>query len=234
MLRTTAVLFLVFFSVVLAGQDTVNFTDAAGRRQGFWRKIDSAGKVVYEGRFADGIRQGEFRYFYPDGKLKAVSVVSGNGKKSETVSYFPNGKKMASGSYLEGKKDGAWKFFRETDGTLVSEETYVAGEVNGLSKVYYSEGRLAEQHYYRKGKKDGLWEQYFIDGRLKLRGAFRAGEQQGEMMLYYNSGRPMIEGSYSGGHQEGTWIYYAEDGNTSKIEIYSKGILLRTDPPEPK
>ena len=230
MLRFSILTLFILFSFVTFGQDTLNLTDSKGHRQGPWLKLDSAGRIVYEGRFKDGIPDGEFRYYYPDGKLKTMTVISNKGKRAVTVSYFPNGRKMAAGNYLDEKKDSTWQFFSESNGTVVSQEAYLAGAVNGLSKVFYPEGGLSELHYYRNGTRDGLWEQYYLDGKLKLRGAYKAGEKQGSFKTWYNSGRLMIEGQYSQGHQDGTWTYYNEKGIVSKKEVYEKGDLMKVEP----
>jgi len=227
MLRISALLLLVFFSVILTAQDTVNITDRNGRKQGYWRKSDSAGRLVYEGRFRDGVPCGEFRYYYPGGNIRTVSMISGQGNRAVTVSYFPNGRKMAAGNYINEKKDSTWQFFSESNGTLVSLETYRAGILNGLSKVFYPEGGLSELHYYKNGILDGLWEQYYLDGKLKLRGIYKAGEKQGLFRILYNSGVPMIEGQYVHGHQDGTWTYFNEKGIITKIEIYGNGVLVK-------
>ncbi|MCX6305745.1 MAG: hypothetical protein NT040_12350 [Bacteroidetes bacterium] len=231
MFRISIITLLTFFSCILYGQDTVNIKDSRGLRQGYWRKLDSAGRMVYEGRFRDGVPTGSFRYYYPNGKLKTVSSISDKGRRATTVSYFPGGRKMAEGNYLDEKKDSTWQFFSESDGTLVSTESYQAGMISGLSKIFFPEGGLSELVYYKHGIKDGLWEQYFLDGKLKLRGAFREGEKQGAFTVFYNSGRLFISGQYSQGHQDGTWTYYDEKGVVSKKEIYEKGKLLKTVPP---
>ncbi len=225
MIRIIIGTLITFFSLCLFAQDTLNVTDNKGKRQGFWRKVDTAGKVIYEGRFRDGIPNGEFRYFYPDSKLKTVSKISARGRRAETVSYFPNGKKMAVGNYLDEKKDSIWQFFSETTGTVVSAETYQHGLINGLSQVFYPDGVLSELQHYKNGVKDGLWEQFYLDGKLKLRGAWQAGEKAGAFRTFYNSGQPMIVGQYSFGHQDGTWIYYDEKSAITKKEFYDMGRL---------
>ncbi len=229
MFRISIVILFVISFAHLAAQDTVNIKDGKGRRQGYWRKLDSAGHKVYEGRFKDGLPDGEFRYYYPDGKLKTVSMVSNQGKRAVTTSYFRNGRKMAAGNYLNEKKDSTWQFFSESNSTIVSEESYQAGIIVGQSKVFYPEGGLSESHYYKNGIRDGLWEQYYLDGKLKLRGAFKAGEKQGAFKTYYNSGRTMMEGQYSQGHQDGEWIFYNEKGALSKKEIYENGKLVKAE-----
>ena len=217
------------YSVVISAQDTVNITDSRGRRQGYWRKADSAGKVIYEGRFRDGAPAGEFRYYYPDGKVKTISRMTDRGKRAETVSFFPNGNKMAAGRYVDEKKDSLWQFFSESNGTVVSEEIYRAGIVDGRSKVFYPDGGLSELHDYKNGVKNGAWEQYYLDGKLKLRGSYLDGEKSGPFKTFYDSGLPMISGQYTLGRQDGQWIYFDEKGEVSKKEVYDQGKLLKVE-----
>lgn len=228
MFRYLPFILLCFFTPALFGQDTINHTDAGGLKQGFWQKKDSAGMTVYTGRFIDGQPTGEFRYYYPGGKLKAVSMFSENGKRSSTVSYYKNGLKMASGCYLNEKKDSIWQFFNEYDGGLVSSETYKNGIREGVSKIFYADGSVSETFNYKNGLKSGLWEQFYLDGKLKLRGSFVNGEKQGSLTIFYNSGQAMISGHYLAGHQDGTWNYYTEKGELTKQELYDKGTLIKS------
>jgi len=63
----------------------------------------------------------------PDGTLKAVSVLSEDGKIARTQSFAGNGRKIAEGNYREEKKDSTWKYYSDLDGILISEETYLSG-----------------------------------------------------------------------------------------------------------
>jgi antitoxin component YwqK of YwqJK toxin-antitoxin module len=231
MMRVAIFLFASFFSLALWAQDTINKADGQGKKHGYWRKTDSAGKVIYEGRFLHGIPAGEFRYFYPDGKVKTISLVSDNGRKAQTTSFFPNGKKMAEGRYLNEKKDSIWQFYSESTGSIVTRESYMAGLINGLSEVFFSEGGLSEKQAYKEGKKDGVWEQYYSDGKLKLRGYYRAGDKVGPFIANDLMGRIMVSGQYSDGHQDGTWTYFDEKGKITKMEYYRAGLLDRTETP---
>jgi antitoxin component YwqK of YwqJK toxin-antitoxin module len=234
MQRIFFLIIITVYSCIGFCQDTLNVIDIHGLKQGFWRKQDSVGHVIYEGRFRDGVPTGEFRYYYSTGKIKTISMVSGNGKKAVTTSYFTNGRKMAAGNYLNEKKDSTWQFYSESNGTIVSEEQYSAGQINGISQVFYPEGGLSEIHYYKKNIRDGRWEQYYLDGKIKLRGSYKAGEKQGNFQTWYNSGQLMITGQYNGGHQDGTWTYYDEKGGISKKEIYAEGSLVKVEEPAKK
>jgi antitoxin component YwqK of YwqJK toxin-antitoxin module len=230
MIRISLFTFFMMISCLLSGQDTVNVTDSKGHRQGFWRKTDTAGRVVYEGRFSDGYPSGEFRYFYPNGKIKTISKVSSGGKRAVTISYFPNGNKMAAGNYLNEKKDSTWQFFSESNGTLVSEETYKSGIIQGISRVFYPEGGLSEFQEYKNGILEGRWEQYYLDGKLKLQGTFKAGEKEGLFKTFFMSGQLMMTGQYNQGHQDGTWVFYNDKGIVTEKEFYKNGKLIKTEP----
>ena len=142
----TSVFFYLFLSTVILtySQDTINITDASGKKQGFWRKMDKEGKKIYEGHFRDDRPVGEFKYFYPEGNLKAISIILEDGNRTRTTTYFKNGRKMAEGEYVNEKKEGLWRFFSEYDGVLVSEENYLNGKKDGISKTFYGGDGIAE------------------------------------------------------------------------------------------
>jgi antitoxin component YwqK of YwqJK toxin-antitoxin module len=227
-------LLLFFLPSVLPAQDTLNRTDRDGKKQGFWQKTDSAGKKIYEGQFRDGIPYGEFRYYYPNGKVKAVSVISGNGKNARTVTFFPGGRKMAEGIYREEKRDSTWRFYSEYDGSLLSEENYKEGKKDGISRTYYGGDGIAELTGWKDGMQEGPWEQYYSDGKLKLKGNYREGLRDGPVTTYFTSGKLLMEGQYVAGNADGTWTYYDETGIPEKREHYQSGSLIRTENLKPE
>jgi len=225
---------LFFYLLILAiftgyGQDTINRLDANGKKQGYWCKKDKSGKKIYEGRFADNIPYGEFKYYYPEGSLKAISVISGKGTYAHATTYFRNGKKNAEGNYLNEKRDSTWRFYSEVDATLVSEEFYKEGKKEGKSINYYPGEGKAEMITWKNGIKEGPWETYFPDGKLKLKCAYRNDQKNGPLQAFFPSGRIMLSGQYLNGNALGTWIYYKEKGGIIRQEMYDKGRLVKVD-----
>jgi antitoxin component YwqK of YwqJK toxin-antitoxin module len=213
-------------------QETLNSVDGAGRKQGAWKKTDSAGHIIYTGKFIDNMPVDTFCYYYPDGKLKTVSVFSGKGRKVRSESFFRNGKPMAKGNYLDEKKDSIWQFFSEYDGALLSEENYRSGMKDGTSKIFFPAGGISEIITWKNDVRDGLWETYYSDGKVKMKGGYTGGDKSGPFIFYYNEGTPMITGDYLEGHQHGVWIYYSGKGEVVRTEKYDKGILLDKTPKE--
>jgi antitoxin component YwqK of YwqJK toxin-antitoxin module len=222
-------LFLSGISLLLFSQDTINQKDPQGNKTGFWRKINANGEKIYEGHFKAGVPVGEFRYFYPDGKLKTLSVMSSKGHLARTTSYFPTGKKMAQGNYLDEKKDSLWMFYSETADTIVSEEFYRDGQKNGVSRTFYPRKGVSELTTWKNGIQDGLWEEYYTSGKIKLRASFTAGQKEGPFKTFYETGKVMMSGQYTDGRQAGTWDYFDDKGLITKKEYYRNGMVIKTD-----
>jgi len=231
---------LIFFVLItmisfhVFSQETLNKKDAEGRRQGQWVKMDSAGRKVYEGQFKDNIPQGTFKYYYPGGSVKAISVFSDDGKSTNTTTYFPNGKKNAEGKYLNEKREGLWRFFSEFDEKLVSEEMYTAGKKNGPAKTYFAGTTLIEMITWKDGVKDGSWIQYFDDGKVKLQSSYKNDLKDGSLVVFYPNGQKFNIGQYKNGYPDGQWLTYDLDGKLLSTDIYDNGVLIKTDKsPEP-
>ena len=228
--------FILIAMIPLAGfsQATLNEKDAAGRRQGQWIKLDSAGRKFYEGQFKNNIPQGTFKYYYPGGNMKAVSVFSDDGKTTTTTTYFPNGKKNAEGKYSNEKRDGLWRFFSEFDESLVSEENYKAGKKNGVAKTFFSGKTVVEVITWKDGLREGSWMQYFDDASIKLQGTYKNDLKEGKLTVFYPTGQKLTEGQYLHGYPDGKWFTYDLDGKLSSTDTYDHGVLISTDKqPEP-
>jgi len=210
-------------------QDTVNRINEKGLKEGYWRKLDTAGKKIYEGRFSNGMPAGTFYYYYPTGKVKAVSVFFKEGRKAKTTTYFPSGKKMTEGIYIDEKRDSIWQFFSEFDGVLLSEETYSNGRKYGVSKTYYAGKGPAEEITYKDGLKEGSWLQYYSDGKIKMRVKNKNDKKDGMMEAFSETGILLFKGKYVDGNPDGTWFSYDAKGTLIKKEIYEKGLLIKSE-----
>jgi len=229
MLRLFVVIGCLIFSKGFYAQDTINHVDPQGRKQGFWRKKDKDGFRVYEGQFRDDTPYGKFTYFYQNGKIRTISVISEEGRVAHTTSWFPNGKLMAKGGYINQQRDSLWQFFREFDGSLVSEEFYVDGKKHGSEKIFYPAKGVSEIIPWKEGVKDGKWEQFYDDGAPKLIGFFKNGEKEGTLKTFFLTGKLLVSGYYLNGHQDSTWIYYDDKGKVTLKEYYEDGILLKSE-----
>jgi len=70
-----------------------------------------------------------------------------DGKLDEIRRYHENNLLLSEDFYVDGKKQGLSKIFYE-DGILKSETNYVNGMKKGSEKIYYESGRMKEENNY--------------------------------------------------------------------------------------
>lgn len=182
-------------SISLMAQDT-NRIDDQGRKQGKWMDRYPNGQLRYEGQFKNDKCQGEFKYYDEQGKLRATNLFDKSGTRALNKTYASNGTLVATGYYLNQKKEGEWSFFAEENGVRILQENYVEGVAQGLSKVFYETGVL-------------MTERYYVDGVL-----------EGPSKTYYPSGALKEEGTYHNDAKSGLWKTYNEDGDVVSEERY--------------
>ncbi|RLD31648.1 MAG: hypothetical protein DRI83_12045 [Bacteroidetes bacterium] len=228
--------FLTILAFLVSGQELVNKdinkVDKHGHRQGYWKAYDVNGLIKFEGEFLDNKPVGTFKYYYEDGKIKAVSEIDDQSRRSRTKVFHNNGRIMAEGNYLNKKKDSTWVYYSDYDGVLLSTEYYENGLLEGTVINYSPTGAIAEEIPYKAGLKHGEWKRYFTDEKLKLKASYVDDQLEGLMMIYYQKGFVEVSGMYEHGLKNGMWMYYDEGGILTKKERYIRGNLKETILPE--
>lgn len=208
-------------------------TDASGKKQGFWKKIDEkTKKTIYEGTFKDDRPVGKFKFYHPNDSLQALFNYRNNGKIATVKLFHSNGKQMGEGRYIneyKGKeieriKDSVWTFYDES-GKLISKDTYVNGKKNGTSYVYLPDGSVSEERNYKMDIQHGPFKQYFVGKRIKGEGNYVNGNLEGRAAYYFPNGVEVAAGYYKNGEKNGPWIYKDEKGNIKEKELYKNGKL---------
>ncbi len=67
------------------------------------KKLFDNGQVAIEGEVVNGLREGEWKWYYPDGKLKRTSIYKKGKKNGKTIYYYPNGKKRSEIYFVDDK-----------------------------------------------------------------------------------------------------------------------------------
>jgi antitoxin component YwqK of YwqJK toxin-antitoxin module len=222
---------LIFFWVIFFGHttgikaqatDSVNITDENGLKQGYWLKKDNFGRKVYEGHFVDDVPTGTFRYFYDNGRLKAISEISSGGRNAFTITYHPNGRKMSEGNYEDRKRDSVWLIY-DAHGQLLTSETYKNGLLHGRHITFFQNGDTAEIVHYENGLRENEWLQFHRNGKIKTKGFLHNDTIHDTTFFYYHSGQKRLTAIYDMGTPVGEWHYFLEDGRAEKVEYYQDG-----------
>ena len=212
-----------------AGVD-YNLFDSKGEKEGLWIRVWPSGSLYYKGTFVSGKPEGEFLYFYDNGKL--MSVLHHMTDKISAIHYRPNGSLQASGFYnhavgdADPTKEGSWGFFDENS-VKRRNESYSYGVLDGEFWVVDSKGRKVEEGSYLNGVKDGTWCSYYENSKLRQSVNYSKGELEGEFVSYHLNSNIRIQGQYLEGHEDGSWKTYLEDGSTEMIIKYSFGKRLK-------
>jgi antitoxin component YwqK of YwqJK toxin-antitoxin module len=234
MFRHIRILFLfVFLSGILHtgiafGQttDTLNRLDNAGKKHGYWRKIERD-TLRYEGRFDHGKPVGKFIYYFGDGDIKAITHFSQGGTYASTTLYYTRDHVWATGYYLNEKKDSLWRYY-DYNGLLLKEERYSNGVAQGAWIVYFGNGKPSDVTSYRNGLKHGVWTQYFEEGAIQSKATYADGSLEGLMSVYHPNGKLKTSGRYVAGVKTGVWMTYNEEGKGIRKDEFQSGTLIKS------
>ncbi len=184
---------------------------SGARNVGKWRYYaEDGGTLQSEGDFVNGKKNGEWKLYFPSGKVSSSGQYKNDEPDGKWTYYFEDGTISSTGEFVEGKRNGYWNTLSK-DGKLKSEVTYHSG--TGEYKEYYPSGKLKVKGQIINGKNEGKWQYFFEDGKLEGECEFHEGK--GTYMGYYPSGTLQTKGLIEDDLRIGTWELYEEDGKLS-------------------
>ena len=206
----------------------INQTNAAGKKTGVWeKKYPNSNVTRYIGQFDNGQPTGVFKYYEPNGKLSLELNHVKLGVAEATAYSLVDGKKIATGKYVNQKKDGVWKFY-DTQGRVVSKEQLTADVKNGWTINYYESGNVVDSTFYTNGIKNGKYVYYFDAGNVKTLCYYNErGELTGTYKEFDAKGNKVYVGEYNEGSKTGKWHFFNPDGSVRYYTIQT-GIKVDT------
>lgn len=202
-------------------QENTNQLDANGKRQGVWKKYYQNGRVRYTGEFKHGKEVGTFKYYSAASSDHpiAVKIFNPDNTIADVTFYTEEGVLQSKGK-MDGKnRVGKWLYFHEDGKTVMAEENYVDGKLDGDYKTFYLSGKPTEIAYYKDGLLDSTYRKYSIKGHLYQHLTYKNGKLNGKA-VYYNrkTGILTTRGQFKDDVRVGTWENYAEDGELISTE----------------
>lgn len=220
----TFAVMLILLCIAAKAQESINQTDAAGHKQGLWQKKQANGNLIYSGTFKDDKPVGEWKRYHANGVVKAKINYPGNSDTASVVLFDEVGTKVATGFYLGQTKVGHWVYFDKNQ--RVSDDNYVNGLKNGISKTYYPSGELFLETNYKDGVRNGVYRAYFKNGTPYFECQMKGDKRDGFCQIFHENGEMETEANYVEGLRDGDWKYYSEQGTYQYTLIYDRGILL--------
>jgi antitoxin component YwqK of YwqJK toxin-antitoxin module len=156
--------------------DSINFIDTSGLKQGLWIYYDKSNQnVIEKGNFLNDLKNGTWCCFYSNGI-----------KKSEIT-------------YILGKAKGKATFYYE-DGTIRETGNWQVDHWVGNYKYYYKTGQISYNwNYNNNGKRDGEQKYYHKNGNDMYTGVWNNGKTEGTLKVYNEDGILMQEKLYAVG-----------------------------------
>ncbi len=217
--RFVVVIFIAQFQLIAVAQDYNGF-DTDSLRHGSWQKnYSGTDQIRYEGTFDHGKEVGTFKFYDRFGGHPTATKKYSHDTDSIEVTYYTTaGKKVSVGMMENRKRVGLWKSYHQDGKTVMIEEFYIDGLLDGERKVFFISASVAQKEIYKKGKREGVATYYTDDGKVLKMLTYKNDELHGPSQMYNGFGIIEVEGSYENNRKHGIWTYYKEGKPDKKIK----------------
>jgi hypothetical protein len=170
-------------------------------------------------RFTDGFEVEYIESSFPNGKKHG---------KSEGWWILPDGSRHLEhqGQYIDGKRDGVWKWFFSRGNKIITEKTYSMG-VRISFVTYFQNGSVCCHRDWN------LVTFYSNDGMVVSQK--RRIEEHCEKYRSWREGQKFEVGKFIYGARSGVWRKFRQDGTIKNMFLYEWGkkigrLILKRDP----
>jgi uncharacterized protein len=192
-----------------------------------------------------GKKNGVWREFYPDGKLKTETSYKNGVQYGLKKEYDVTGKLTSSINYVEGNID--LNYSEEDDSIEIKEEKFDNGNLKrsgayksnvpiGVHKIYNESGELyyaqvydnkgsviAEGGMNKIGRKENKWIEYYRLKEKRTEGFYRNGKKNGQWIYYFTNGNIEQKGTFENDLYDGNWTWFDKEAHEIKSEQFSGG-----------
>lgn len=163
--------------------DTINVIDENNLKQGFWRIFGKMKKlpgyepdqVVEEGNYENSRKQGLWKNFFPNGKVKSEIAYVNSRPNGTYKTYYENGQIEEEGSWENNRNTGGFKRYHENGQTSQQFTFNESGKRDGKQVYFYENGQVMIEADIVAGKEKFVKE-FYEDGSIKAEKSFIDGE----------------------------------------------------------
>ena len=205
------IVFLIIHPVFSQGE--VNQLNKNGEREGVWEKYYDNNRLRYRGTFKNGKEVGTFKYYSAASSDHPVIIKEFEADSDiAEVKFYTEAGVLESEGQMKGKdRVGKWIFYHTDGKSIMSEENYVNGKLEGPYKTYFPDGTPTEIASYKNGLLDGNYKKYAIKGHLIYDFNYKNGKLNG-LATYYSrrTGDLIKKGPFKDDERVGTWENYVD------------------------
>jgi len=199
--------------------------------QGHVFLMDSVMNIYMENGFAN-------EHFMPEGKTDENELRQGFWKDYEVIEDYAIVSVLGEpeqqfglylyygeGKFVNGKRQGPWKFYIIEDKTfklfLSKEASFVNGEIEGICRYYYPSGNLGSIDNHVSGQAEGEIRWFYEEGQMYGRSFHVNGLRNGTSKYYYRSGELQYEMNFVNDSLNGKSIAYYQNGKLQEAAVYN-------------
>jgi len=216
-------IFLLFFmAITISINAQTNQFDSNGKRHGLWKKYYSNGHLKYAGTFNHGKEVGTFKHYAITGSKQPIIVrkFELNSDIAMVTFYNLNGNIESKGKMKGKNKIGKWIYYHKDGKSIMVEENYLNGKLDGDYKTFYPDGKPTIIAHYKNGKLDGKYQRFSIKNKIYEDFTYKNGKRNGYAIFYNRlNGQKQEEGNYKNGIKVGIWKFYIDGEFTNTIDM---------------
>jgi TonB family protein len=154
------------------------------------KDFTNSGKLVMEGKYVHGVKNGAFAFYYPNGQIESTGVFSNN------------------------NRDGVWKYFYENG--VAKQEIRFAD--NYPRVLFYNDSSGTKLLENGNGKWKIEYEQFLFPHKIIVEGQFKDGERTGVWVCRLSNGEYFYKERYNKGQFKSG--YFTRPNGSIKQEYF--------------
>lgn len=179
--------------VVRIEREIAHFSDNHFEADGNYREFYPNGKLFVEGKYVRGRQNGEWAFYFDNGQLNRKAVFKDGKPDGAREVFRADGTVSAKRGFSGGLRDGDWITYDATGKTPRAEEHYAKGKANGVWKYWHANGKLKQQISLKDGKRDGLTTEWDDKGQKRFEATFVNDKLHGTATRWFPDGRKIVQ-----------------------------------------
>ncbi|MDX2360974.1 MAG: toxin-antitoxin system YwqK family antitoxin [Crocinitomicaceae bacterium] len=219
-------------------------------------EVEQGEFLIYgEGNMIDGIKDGKWTYYLIEHQslkkfLSKESFYKKGLKEGEFRYYYPAGEIASEGNYVDNQLDGIVTNYNKY-GSILSVSEYKNNLIHGSETTYYPDGVKQFEKHFTNGITDGVFKQYYPNGSIQDYQEVKMGVFHGIYRYYYDNGALWVEKEYVNGllwnlvgnydlngnpydqgtlsEGNGTENYYTTEGLLYCVRTFENGVMTNQE-----
>lgn len=180
-LFTTVMASVMLYAQAYSGE--VNHVDESGKRQGYWiitgymtkDAAYSPEAKVEEGEYRNSQKEGLWKRYWPNGKLKSEITYEGGHPQGWYRTYYDTGVCEEEGGWWNNRNAGYLRRWHPNGQAQQMFNFDNNGKRQGLQRYFYENGNLELEVSVINGSESGPYRRYYPDGSLAEEKVFENG-----------------------------------------------------------